>query len=118
MLPSVGSTPTPFSEHRLTWDHWTLPTFLEVGVRSLPAREAQSSMAGVEGGGENLVLEGGPPVSLETSSLVASGDANMKGKPTPAFGLCSQGDSAVWGHISPDSTWPLPVTQVDKSRSF
>lgn len=59
--------------------------------RSLPAGDAQSS----NGGHEDMVLEKGPQVSLETYSFEASRE-----KPTSALGPCSQGGSAESGAIS------------------
>lgn len=73
------------------------------------------------GGCENTVLEGGCQVSLEPSPLMASGCQHGRKKPTPL----------PWVHVpraivqsleplpTPDSTWLLQVTQVDKkTRSF
>lgn len=86
------------------------------GGRSLPARGAQSSM--VEVGSEDLVLEEGPQVFLETSSLVAVG-CQHEGKTYSSFKSVFPGRQCrVRGHIPPNSTWPLQVTQVDKNRSF
>lgn len=108
---------------RATQEHWALGfAYLPGGgSRSLPAGEAQSRV--VMGGGaeasrdEDVVLEGEAQVSLETSALMASGCQHEGKSVLPPWVHVHRTIVQSLGPLpTPDSTWPLQVTQVDQNQ--